>query len=53
MTYFDRGYYQALDDIECWINACDSSEMTVKEFRTALYSEILTLRPNASRRAFK
>ena len=49
--HFNSGYYQALDDIACWLQACDSSEMTVRDFRSALYTQILELRPNASRRA--
>jgi hypothetical protein len=48
--HFNNGYYQALDDIERWLNSLDSEFMSVRDFRSALYSQILELRPNASRR---
>lgn len=49
--HFNRGYYHALDEVMNWINACDSGEMTVKEFRSLLWLRLLDMRPNdASRR---
>lgn len=43
---YREGYFQCGDDIMNWINAQDSSEMTVKEFRSLLWTKILDCRPD-------
>ncbi|APR52017.1 hypothetical protein CA223_06670 [Sphingomonas koreensis] len=40
-----RGYWRGLDHIANFINALDSSAMSAKEVRTAIYAECLTARP--------
>ena len=43
---FNKGYYQFGDDIMHWLNALDSSDMTVRDFRSALWHFILESKPN-------
>ena len=43
---FREGYFLCGDDIMNWINSCDSSEMTITDFRSALWHHILDARPN-------
>jgi hypothetical protein len=42
------GFNAGLDHIANFINALDSSEMTGRDVRSAIYSECLTARPRAS-----
>ena len=40
-----RGFYQAIDKVLNHINTIDSSEMTMKEFRSRLYQDIGDMEP--------
>ncbi len=41
----DTTYYSACDEIIHWMNATDSSEMSVQQFRSALNLKLLEMRP--------
>lgn len=41
MSEYQRGRYEAFDHIANFINALDTSEMTAKDVRTAIYTECL------------
>jgi hypothetical protein len=40
-----RGYYSAADELMNFINALDSSEMSGREVRSAIYGKALEMRP--------
>ena len=39
------GFYEAGDNLLHWLNSLDSSEMSVKDFRSALVHKILEMSP--------
>lgn len=43
---YSLGFYDAGDKIVQWLNSLDTSEMTVKDFRNALYHYVIEMRPN-------
>lgn len=47
--HFNQGYYQCQDDLIIWLNALDTSEMEVKDFRSALWHHLMETRPSEPR----
>jgi hypothetical protein len=44
--HFNRGFYECGDDIMFWLNSLDTSEMEIKDLRSAIWHFILERRPN-------